>query len=126
MSGPVSERLSPVLLALGNNKGLKTLTFDVYGPMEESLSTAMQNGLGMNETLESLQLIYHGLLVTRKLRFVEQGVFVSPHQHCSQILGSKCNISLRYLPPFVSTLRPCCKRTRNLEVSVYVTMQVIG
>jgi hypothetical protein len=64
MSGPVSERLSPVLLALGNNKGLKTLTFDVYGPMEESLSTAIQNGLGMNETLESLQLIYHGLLVT--------------------------------------------------------------
>jgi hypothetical protein len=47
--------LSPLLLALGNNTGLKTMVC-AFGLMDESLSTAMQNGLGMNETLEILEL----------------------------------------------------------------------
>jgi hypothetical protein len=48
--------LSPVLLALGNNTGLKSLKVAVHGSIGESMCTAMQNGLGMNETLESLEL----------------------------------------------------------------------
>jgi hypothetical protein len=47
---------SPVFLALGKNKGLKTLIIDVDGWTEESLCTAMQNGLATNDTLESLEL----------------------------------------------------------------------
>jgi hypothetical protein len=47
--------LSPVFLALERNTGLKTLKVDVCIPMDESLSTAIKNGLGMNETLESLE-----------------------------------------------------------------------
>jgi hypothetical protein len=48
--------LSPVLLALGNNMGLKSLSLAWSGSIDESLCTAMQNGLGTNETLESLEL----------------------------------------------------------------------
>jgi hypothetical protein len=57
-----AEHLSPVLLALGNNEGLKTLKVDVHGPTEESLCTALNDGLKMNETLESLNLNYHAPL----------------------------------------------------------------
>jgi hypothetical protein len=42
--------------ALGKNTGLKTLIVGRLNSMDESLCTAMQNGLGMNETLESLEL----------------------------------------------------------------------
>jgi hypothetical protein len=49
--------LSPFFLALGKNTGLKTLeVHGGFGSMDESLCTAMKDGLGMNETLESLQL----------------------------------------------------------------------
>jgi hypothetical protein len=51
-----SDCLSPVFSALGQNKGLKTLTLMAIGSMGESLSTAMKDGLGMNKTLESLEL----------------------------------------------------------------------
>jgi hypothetical protein len=47
---------SPIILALGKNTALKTLTIGAFGSMDESLCTAMQDGLGMNETLESLEL----------------------------------------------------------------------
>jgi hypothetical protein len=46
--------LSPVFLALGKYTGLKSLTVTVNGSVFESLSTAMTDGLGMNETLEKL------------------------------------------------------------------------
>jgi hypothetical protein len=36
---------SPFLLALGKNTGLKTLTLGAFGSMDESLSTAMKDGL---------------------------------------------------------------------------------
>jgi hypothetical protein len=48
--------LSPVFLALGQNAGLETLTIYMKGSMEESLCTAINDGLRMNETLESLDL----------------------------------------------------------------------
>jgi hypothetical protein len=48
--------LSPVFSALGQNTGLKSLKVDCFGWMDESLCTAMKYGLGMNETLESLEL----------------------------------------------------------------------
>jgi hypothetical protein len=53
-----SDCLSPVFSALGQNTGLKTLTLMAVGSMGEasSLSTAMKDGLGMNKTLESLEL----------------------------------------------------------------------
>jgi hypothetical protein len=47
--------LSPIFLALGKNTGLKSIYCDLDS-MDESLCTAMQNGLGMNETLESLEV----------------------------------------------------------------------
>jgi hypothetical protein len=47
--------VSPVLLALNKNTGLKNVSLDGFGLIiDESLCTAMQNGLGTNETLESL------------------------------------------------------------------------
>jgi hypothetical protein len=48
--------LSPVLFALGNNKGLKTLLVLGIHSIEESLCTAHKEGLGTNETLDSLEL----------------------------------------------------------------------
>jgi hypothetical protein len=48
--------LSTVLLALGENTGVKEVSFNGFGSMDESLCTAMKDGLGMNTTLESLKL----------------------------------------------------------------------
>jgi hypothetical protein len=48
--------LSPVFLALGKNTGLKTLKVDVSEARDGSLCTATKDGLGINETLESLEL----------------------------------------------------------------------
>jgi hypothetical protein len=45
----------PIFLALGKNAGLKTLIAGGFGSMDESLCTAIQNGLGMNTTLELLR-----------------------------------------------------------------------
>jgi hypothetical protein len=47
---------SPIFSGLGRNTGLKSLKVAVYHWMDESLCTAMQNGLEANETLESLEL----------------------------------------------------------------------
>jgi hypothetical protein len=47
---------SPIFLALGQNTELKTLSVDLHFSMDETLCAAMQNGLGMNKTLESLEL----------------------------------------------------------------------
>jgi hypothetical protein len=51
-----AEQLPPIFLALGKNSGLKALKVDMSDSMDESLSTALRDGLGMNETLESLEL----------------------------------------------------------------------
>jgi hypothetical protein len=48
---------SPIFLALGKNTGIKTLTVGDFGRMDESLSTAIKDGLELNETLESLQFM---------------------------------------------------------------------
>jgi hypothetical protein len=48
--------LSPFFLALGQNTGLKSFKVNYFGSMDESLCTAMKDGLEMNETLESLEL----------------------------------------------------------------------
>jgi hypothetical protein len=50
------DYLSPIISAMGNNTGLKTLEVHGNGWIDESLSTAIKDGLGMNETLESLEL----------------------------------------------------------------------
>jgi hypothetical protein len=47
---------SPILLTFGKKTGPKALSMDMYNSMDESLCTAMQNGLGMNETIEILEL----------------------------------------------------------------------
>jgi hypothetical protein len=46
----------PIFLALGKKTGLKTVSLDAFAPTGESLCTAMKDGLGMNATLESLEL----------------------------------------------------------------------
>jgi hypothetical protein len=51
-----NDCLPAVFSALGQNTGLKSLKVAVYELMDESLSTAMKDGLGMNATLESLEL----------------------------------------------------------------------
>jgi hypothetical protein len=48
--------LSPVVLALGKNTGLESLSLHLFGSMGEALCTAMKDRLGMNVTLESLNL----------------------------------------------------------------------
>jgi hypothetical protein len=47
---------SPILLALGQNAGLTNISLDGFISIDESLCSAMQNGLGMNTTLEYLKL----------------------------------------------------------------------
>jgi hypothetical protein len=48
--------LSPIFSALGQNTGLKRLNVSDFGSVDESLCTAIKYGLGLNETLESLDL----------------------------------------------------------------------
>jgi hypothetical protein len=49
--------LALVFSALGQNTGLKSLKVDcLYSSIDESLCTAIKNGLGTNETLDSLEL----------------------------------------------------------------------
>jgi hypothetical protein len=48
--------LSPFLLALGKNTGLKNISLDGFISIDETLCSAMQNGLGMNSTLECLEM----------------------------------------------------------------------
>jgi hypothetical protein len=48
--------LSPLIEALGKNMGLKTLTIHGFSSIDGFLCTAMTDGLGLNETLESLEL----------------------------------------------------------------------
>jgi hypothetical protein len=48
--------LSAILLTLGKNTGLKSLKVDCFDSTDESLCSAIKNGLEMNETLESLEL----------------------------------------------------------------------
>jgi hypothetical protein len=48
--------LSPLFLALGKNTGVKNLRVKGFCSMDESLCIEIQNGLRMNETLESLEL----------------------------------------------------------------------
>jgi hypothetical protein len=61
LGGSISENvhISQVFLALGSNKGLKTLTVGLYSePVDgdESLCTAIKDGLELNETLQSLEV----------------------------------------------------------------------
>jgi hypothetical protein len=48
--------LSPVFSALGQNTGLKDVSLNWCGSMDESLCTVMTDGLSLNETLESMKL----------------------------------------------------------------------
>jgi hypothetical protein len=48
--------LSPFFLASGKNTGLKSLSLNGFMSIDESLCTAMKDGLGMNTTLEYLKL----------------------------------------------------------------------
>jgi hypothetical protein len=54
--GNDAPNLKPLILALGENRGLKSLSLDVHGLIDEPLCTAIQDGLGMNTTLEYLKL----------------------------------------------------------------------
>jgi hypothetical protein len=55
-SSHLCTHVPPVLSALGKNTSLKTLYLNCFGSIDESLCTAIKNGLGMNETLETLEL----------------------------------------------------------------------
>jgi hypothetical protein len=49
--------VSPLFLALGNNTGLSSLTIRNCECIDESLCTAMEYGLGMNESVVELELL---------------------------------------------------------------------
>jgi hypothetical protein len=51
-----NAHLPRFFLALGENTGVQTVLLHGFGSMDEPLCTAMQNALGMNTTLESLEL----------------------------------------------------------------------
>jgi hypothetical protein len=51
-----NAHLSPILLALCKNTGVKDVSLDGFGSMDEPLCTSMKDGLGMNTTLENLEL----------------------------------------------------------------------
>jgi hypothetical protein len=57
LTGPIDNDAvwSPIFSALGKNTALKSLHLDVSG-IDESLSAAIKNGLGMNTTLERLKV----------------------------------------------------------------------
>jgi hypothetical protein len=50
-----NAHLSPILLALCKNTGVKDVSLDGFGSMDEPLCTSMKDGLGMNTTLENLE-----------------------------------------------------------------------
>jgi hypothetical protein len=52
------EQVSRVFLALGKNTGLKTLKVDASKARSESVCAAIHSGLGTNETLEKLELMF--------------------------------------------------------------------
>jgi hypothetical protein len=52
----VGPDLSPIFLALRENTGIKNLIVGGFGSMDESLCTAIKDGLELNETLESLEI----------------------------------------------------------------------
>jgi hypothetical protein len=111
--------LSPVLLALGKNTGIKTLKVDSLLSMDESLCTAMQNGLGMNETLESL-VLNHTILLDVDLWYKAFSFLRTSTAIKSLKVQLGCDSTTEScLPPFISKLRPCCKRTRHLRVSTF-------
>jgi hypothetical protein len=98
--------LMPVILALGKNTGLKACKLDVHDSMEKSLRTTLKDGLETNETLVSLELNYSvppRFSATRKVSYP-----------CMSTLNTV--LRNHFLPHFVATLRPCCKRTRHSRV----------
>jgi hypothetical protein len=79
-----------------------------------SLSTAM--GSEMNESLESLEL--KGRMSDDNADFA--GPLFSPHQQGSKslIVTFEEDAAESHVPPFVLTLRPCCKGTRHLRLHI--------
>jgi hypothetical protein len=52
----------------------------------------------------------------RKLRFMEQGVFVSAHQHCSQVLGGQNAIFFNDIMSLRLLLRPCLTVQGSIQI----------
>ena len=70
---------SPVLWGLGQNTGLKNVSLHEIGSMNESLCTAMKDGLGMNATIESLKLSFFFLTNDQVVTLCDTGTeFLSP------------------------------------------------
>jgi hypothetical protein len=106
---------SPVLLALGHNTGLKTLTLYSFGSMNESLSTAMKDGIGMNVTLESLEFDNVHLTGGNSDLWCRALSFLRTNEALKSLVIT-LKMCRNHLPTFVSTLWLCCKRTRHLRV----------
>jgi hypothetical protein len=78
LQGITAVHLSQVFLALGTNTGLKALTVDVseVRVRDESLCTAIKDGLELNETLESREV--HSILLCEDNADMWCGAFSSP------------------------------------------------
>jgi hypothetical protein len=68
----------------------------------------------MNESLESLELQGRMMIMP-----ILQGPLFSPHQQGSKslIVTFEEDAAESHVPPFVLTLRPCCKGTRHLRLT---------
>jgi hypothetical protein len=108
---------APFFLALGTNKGLKTLTLDGLGSMNESLSTAIKNCLRLHETLESLQLNDIHLRDAEFALWRRAFSFLRTNTSLTSCWLERWKMMSRKLvfPLFVSTLRPCYKKTCHLR-----------
>jgi hypothetical protein len=106
--------LSPLFLALGKNKGLKTLAVGGFGSIDESLCAAMRNGFGTNKTLESLQLHNARLCHVERALWCRALSFLRANKVLKTLQVGVQRDATASFPPFVSILWPCYKITRHL------------
>jgi hypothetical protein len=108
---PTTYDLPPILLALGVNEGLKILSVDALYSMDESLCTALKDGLGINETLDRLQLNCLPNICDDKFDL-----------WCRALSFLRTNKTRKHVfPHFLSALLPCCNRTCHLRFLPSVT-----
>jgi hypothetical protein len=111
-------RLSPVISAFEKNSGIKSLKVDVGDEsMDESLSTAIKDGFGMNETLESLELHCVYLTDDKAALWCQALSFLRANKALKSLkVNVQDGVTESCLSAFVSMLWPYCKRMRHLRI----------
>jgi hypothetical protein len=130
------QDLSRIFLALRKNKGLKTLAIDDFGLMEESLCIAIKDGLGRNETLESLEFTntvmrddhtalwcraFSFLRTNKALKFLEVDVHYGATESCVSTIRSDIACILRENASLESIFILDCRGNQSEEYIAFVT-----